>query len=158
MIVPSAFQADASDRQFTDPANRGVGMHLPARIERVIKVRSAGVAALWLAVVLLLTACQAQVSRLAPEANMADRQNCHGVHLVNVVAHMDDDLLFIDPRISQVLAAGGCVTSIFMNGGSSGAEERQGQCTTWAEAHIFACAGRERSRWRCAAGRFARPR
>ncbi|EUB85745.1 PIG-L family deacetylase [Pseudomonas sp. GM30] len=96
-------------------------MHLPARTERVRQVGSPGVAALWLAIVLLLTACQAQVSRLAPEANIADRQNCHGVHLVNVVAHMDDDLLFIDPRISQVLAAGGCVTSIFMNGGSSGA-------------------------------------
>ncbi|HET6890041.1 MAG TPA: hypothetical protein VFH31_02975, partial [Pyrinomonadaceae bacterium] len=47
--------------------------------------------------------------------------NCHGINLVSVVAHMDDDLLFIDPGISEVLVQGGCATTIFMVGGSSGA-------------------------------------
>ncbi|EJM33812.1 putative carbohydrate-binding protein [Pseudomonas sp. GM33] len=50
-----------------------------------------------------------------------DRATCSGEHLVSVVAHMDDDLLFIEPGISEVLTRGGCVTVIFMVGGSSGA-------------------------------------
>ncbi|WP_256588106.1 RICIN domain-containing protein [Pseudomonas sp. AD21] len=88
------------------------------------EVRSPRDFSLWLTIVLLMTACLAQASvasTLAPKAKTVDRQDCHGVHLVNVVAHMDDDLLFIEPGISKVLGAGGCVTSIFMNGGSSGA-------------------------------------
>ncbi|WP_460156066.1 RICIN domain-containing protein [Pseudomonas sp. S2_H10] len=50
-----------------------------------------------------------------------ERAACSGNHLVSVVAHMDDDLLFVESGISEVLAQGGCVTVIFMVGGSSGA-------------------------------------
>ena len=51
---------------------------------------------------------------------ISPRANCHGVRLVTIVAHMDDDLLFVDPAISQTLRSGGCVTSIYMIGGAGG--------------------------------------
>ena len=38
---------------------------------------------------------------------------------MTIVAHMDDDLLFINPAISQAIAAGGCVTAVFMVGGDN---------------------------------------
>ena len=47
--------------------------------------------------------------------------NCHGRSLVTVVAHMDDDLFFVDPAISTAARAGACVTTVFVIGGSSGA-------------------------------------
>ncbi|RBL72109.1 carbohydrate-binding protein [Pseudomonas sp. MWU13-2625] len=97
---------------------------MQARVGRKNEARSPRDFSAWLAIVLLMTACLAQASAastLAPKAKTVERQDCHGVHLVNVVAHMDDDLLFIEPGISKILGAGGCVTSIFMNGGSSGA-------------------------------------
>lgn len=42
------------------------------------------------------------------------------LHTLNVVAHEDDDLLFINPAISDDLAAGRCVTTVFVTAGDAG--------------------------------------
>ena len=44
---------------------------------------------------------------------------CNGINLVNVVGHSDDDILFINPAISNAIKQGGCVTTVFMIGGSN---------------------------------------
>ncbi|GAM18669.1 hypothetical protein SAMD00019534_018440 [Acytostelium subglobosum LB1] len=49
---------------------------------------------------------------------LASQSSCNGVSQVNIVAHQDDDILFIDPAITDVLRSGGCVTTIFMTSGS----------------------------------------
>ncbi len=41
---------------------------------------------------------------------------------VNVVAHPDDDLLFISPDLLQDVRAGGCVTTIYLTAGDAGRE------------------------------------
>src|SRR5471030_589122 len=43
---------------------------------------------------------------------------CNAGHTVAVVAHLDDDLLFIGPDIANNLAAGQCVTVVHLVGGS----------------------------------------
>ncbi len=48
-------------------------------------------------------------------------EQCNGTSLVSVVAHQDDDILFIDPGITEAARAGGCVTTIYLVGGASGA-------------------------------------
>ncbi|MEQ4619423.1 MAG: PIG-L family deacetylase [Corticimicrobacter sp.] len=40
--------------------------------------------------------------------------DCHGIRDLVVVAHMDDDLLFMNPDIDATLAAGGCVRTLYM--------------------------------------------
>ncbi|REE20206.1 GlcNAc-PI de-N-acetylase [Paraburkholderia sp. BL27I4N3] len=42
--------------------------------------------------------------------------------LVTVVAHLDDDLLFVDPAISERLDAGWCITTVHLIGGANGAD------------------------------------
>lgn len=39
---------------------------------------------------------------------------------VNVVAHQDDDLLFLSPDLLQDVRAGGCVTTIYLTAGDAG--------------------------------------
>jgi LmbE family N-acetylglucosaminyl deacetylase len=39
---------------------------------------------------------------------------------LNVVAHEDDDLLFINPSVSEDIASGRCVTTLFVTAGDSG--------------------------------------
>ncbi len=60
----------------------------------------------------------------APGAFISPNAHCNGVHAVVVVAHMDDDLLFIEPTISQILGGGGCVTAVYMTGGDGGNFDR----------------------------------
>ncbi|QDQ88069.1 PIG-L family deacetylase [Alcaligenaceae bacterium SJ-26] len=48
---------------------------------------------------------------LAAETPPAD---CHGIRDLVIVAHMDDDLLFMNPDIDATLAAGGCVRTLYM--------------------------------------------
>ena len=56
---------------------------------------------------------------LAPlNARAAD---CHAGTLVTVVAHLDDDLLFVNPGISDKLQTGWCVTTVHLIGGANGA-------------------------------------
>ena len=47
--------------------------------------------------------------------------DCHAGSLITVVAHLDDDLLFVNPGISDKLAAGWCVTTVHLIGGANGA-------------------------------------
>ncbi|WP_434108666.1 hypothetical protein [Paraburkholderia caffeinilytica] len=48
--------------------------------------------------------------------------NCGAGTLVTVVAHLDDDLLFVDPAINERLDAGWCITTVHLIGGANGAD------------------------------------
>ena len=69
---------------------------------------------LWMLSALLAPAF-AQTSSTPPQAD------CHAGTLVTAVAHLDDDLLFVNPGISDKLAAGWCVTTVHLIGGANGA-------------------------------------
>ncbi|MGV7243844.1 hypothetical protein ACRXB1_19065, partial [Caballeronia sp. M23-90] len=71
---------------------------------------------LW-AISALLSPAIAQTSA-QPSVPAAD---CHAGSLITVVAHLDDDLLFVNPGISDKLAAGWCVTTVHLIGGANGA-------------------------------------
>ena len=81
----------------------------------------AGVA---LAVLLLLGACAATSAGLAAArgpvraATAVPASAC--ATTVNVVAHQDDDLLFINPAVSYDIAAGRCVVTVFITAGDAG--------------------------------------
>jgi LmbE family N-acetylglucosaminyl deacetylase len=47
--------------------------------------------------------------------------DCSAGTLVTVVAHLDDDLLFVDPAINERLDAGWCITTVHLIGGANGA-------------------------------------
>ncbi|HZZ14092.1 MAG TPA: PIG-L family deacetylase [Paraburkholderia sp.] len=47
--------------------------------------------------------------------------SCSAGTLVTVVAHLDDDLLFVDPAINERLDAGWCITTVHLIGGANGA-------------------------------------
>src|ERR1700712_5219642 len=47
--------------------------------------------------------------------------DCRAGSLITVVAHLDDDLLFVNPGISDKLLAGWCVTTVHLIGGANGA-------------------------------------
>src|SRR5579859_342399 len=51
----------------------------------------------------------------------AAQPDCSAGTLVTVVAHLDDDLLFVEPGISERLQAGWCVTTVHLIGGANGA-------------------------------------
>ncbi|MEX3933724.1 hypothetical protein AB4Y32_18275 [Paraburkholderia phymatum] len=55
------------------------------------------------------------------EASHAASADCSAGTLVTVVAHLDDDLLFVEPGISEQLRAGWCVTTVHLIGGANGA-------------------------------------
>lgn len=48
--------------------------------------------------------------------------DCHAGTLITVVAHLDDDLLFVNPGISDKLDAGWCITTVHIVGGANGAK------------------------------------
>ncbi|MFM0169974.1 PIG-L family deacetylase [Paraburkholderia sediminicola] len=52
----------------------------------------------------------------------AHAADCGAGTLVTVVAHLDDDLLFVDPAISERLDAGWCITTVHLIGGANGAD------------------------------------
>ncbi|MEV6304138.1 PIG-L family deacetylase [Actinoplanes sp. NPDC051861] len=52
-------------------------------------------------------------------AASADAAEVACARTLNVVAHQDDDLLFINPAISADLAAGRCVTTLFLTAGDA---------------------------------------
>ncbi|WGS50561.1 PIG-L family deacetylase [Paraburkholderia sp. D15] len=56
---------------------------------------------------------------LSPRAARA--ADCTAGTLVTVVAHLDDDLLFVDPAIAERLDAGWCITTVHLIGGANGA-------------------------------------
>ena len=58
---------------------------------------------------------------LAVLPTAARAADCKAGTLVTVVAHLDDDLLFVDPAISERLDAGWCITTVHLIGGANGA-------------------------------------
>jgi hypothetical protein len=52
----------------------------------------------------------------------APSPDCRAGTLITVVAHLDDDLLFVNPGISDKLDAGWCVTTVHLIGGANGAK------------------------------------
>ncbi|MEM5372312.1 PIG-L family deacetylase [Paraburkholderia azotifigens] len=68
--------------------------------------------------VVLFLLCLVSVFVATARASTAD---CSAGTLVTVVAHLDDDLLFIEPAISEQLRAGWCVTTVHLIGGANGA-------------------------------------
>jgi hypothetical protein len=65
-------------------------------------------------VVALLLPLQARAATPQPD--------CSAGTLVTVVAHLDDDLLFVNPGISDKIDAGWCVTTVHLIGGANGAK------------------------------------
>lgn len=60
-----------------------------------------------------------EASAAAPPASpVATDQSCG--RSLNVVAHEDDDLLFINPAVSDDIAAGRCVVTLFITAGDAG--------------------------------------
>ncbi|SIT42846.1 putative carbohydrate-binding protein [Paraburkholderia ribeironis] len=55
-------------------------------------------------------------------AGPARAADCGAGTLITVVAHLDDDLLFVDPAINERLDAGWCVTTVHLIGGANGAD------------------------------------
>ena len=53
-------------------------------------------------------------------AKSTDSDALCGGGKVNVVAHQDDDLLFLSPDLLQDVRAGGCVTTIYLTAGDAG--------------------------------------
>lgn len=56
-----------------------------------------------------------------PISTHAAVPDCSAGTAVTVVAHLDDDLLFVEPAISERLHAGWCVTVVHLIGGANGA-------------------------------------
>lgn len=57
------------------------------------------------------------IEQLQPPTNSAC---ANGVTAMNIVAHQDDDLLFLSPDLSHHIAAGHCVRTIYVTAGDSG--------------------------------------
>ncbi|HUC88284.1 MAG TPA: PIG-L family deacetylase [Candidatus Binatia bacterium] len=49
--------------------------------------------------------------------------SCAGPSVMNIVAHQDDDLLFMNPDIAGDIQAGDCVRTIYLTAGNAGAGE-----------------------------------
>ncbi len=69
---------------------------------------------------LLFALCAVLIPQRAQAAEPS--ADCHAGTLVTVVAHLDDDLLFVNPGISDKIDAGWCVTVVHLIGGANGAK------------------------------------
>lgn len=49
--------------------------------------------------------------------------SCDGATVMNVVAHQDDDLLFLSPDLTRALQDGSCVRTVFLTAGDSGSNK-----------------------------------
>ena len=89
-------------------------------------IRTAWLALIW-AICALLPSIQTRAATTPPPKSAtpptsAASADCHAGTLVTVVAHLDDDLLFVNPGISDKLDAGWCVTTVHLIGGANGAK------------------------------------
>ena len=50
------------------------------------------------------------------------RSDCRGQTIMNIVAHQDDDLLFMNPDIMHDIKAGNCVRTVYLTAGDAGAD------------------------------------
>ncbi|WP_433370188.1 PIG-L family deacetylase [Actinoplanes sp. CA-142083] len=60
------------------------------------------------------------VRREEAVASVSGDEECAAGRSMNVVAHQDDDLLFINPVVSADLAAGKCVVTVYVTAGDAG--------------------------------------
>jgi LmbE family N-acetylglucosaminyl deacetylase len=61
-----------------------------------------------------------EATRAQPMAAALAVASCPSGSTVNVVAHPDDDLLFLSPGLPRDIAAGRCVTTVFATSGDAG--------------------------------------
>ena len=57
----------------------------------------------------------------SPSPSPSPPADCRAGTLVTVVAHLDDDLLFVNPGIAHRIAAGWCILTVHLIGGANGA-------------------------------------
>lgn len=62
----------------------------------------------------------ATVTPIAPDE--LPNTTCTSPTIMNVVAHQDDDLLFMNPDISRDIAAGRCIRTVYVTAGDDGAD------------------------------------
>jgi len=55
-----------------------------------------------------------------PLSGLNDENDCSGPTVMNVVAHEDDDLLFMNPDIQNEINAGDCMRTVFLTAGNDG--------------------------------------
>lgn len=67
---------------------------------------------------------------------------------VNVVAHQDDDLLFLSPDLLRDVRAGGCVTTIFLTAGDAGRKADYWSAREAGEMAAYATMYQSANRWR----------
>ncbi|WP_207004548.1 PIG-L family deacetylase [Trinickia mobilis] len=68
--------------------------------------------------VALLLWALASLTAIVPHTAQAAGEDCRAGTLVTVVAHLDDDLLFVNPGISEHLEAGWCIVTVHLIGGA----------------------------------------
>ncbi|HYG45800.1 MAG TPA: PIG-L family deacetylase, partial [Bordetella sp.] len=81
----------------------------PARLLRAVRL-----ALPWLG---CLALC-AGAARAAPAGPLLGE--CHGIKDLAFVAHLDDDLLFMNPDIAANIGAGGCVQVVYLTASDAG--------------------------------------
>ena len=78
----------------------------------------------------------------------ADRQaGCPHGSTLSIVAHQDDDLLFLNPSIARDVSAGRCVRSVFLTAGDSGRGETRGTDRERGVKAAYATMTREADVW-----------
>lgn len=60
---------------------------------------------------------------MTPRAELLPPTNCPTGRVMNVVAHEDDDLLFMNPDLQTSIDAQKCLTTVFVTAGDAGASE-----------------------------------
>ncbi len=88
------------------------------RFGRVVSVGLAGGVAVAVCVLGIYFALWATGSAQASELTSIGTPSC--VTTMSIVAHEDDDLLFINPAIQQDITAGRCVVTVFVTAGDDG--------------------------------------
>jgi len=91
----------------------------PARCLRAIRFLLPGLA--WLACAAAAAAAPA-IPATAPAA-VPTLAECHGIKDLAFVAHLDDDLLFMNPDIASNIEAGGCVQVMYLTASDAGEGE-----------------------------------
>lgn len=71
----------------------------------------------------LVTKSEAEAAVVPIGLNRLPQVDCpKGQTVVNVVAHQDDDLLFMNPDVSRDIQAGNCVRTVYLTAGDAGAD------------------------------------
>lgn len=105
-------------------------------------------------VLVLLAAIGVLVDTGAAEAARSTASSCRSRSL-QIVAHQDDDLLFMNPDVYRDLRAGACVRTVYLTAGDAGhGEDYWSRRETGALAALASLAG-VRSKWRLSSSSVA---